>query len=57
MIYHGFKSIENAIELLHVSNFSSNSFDLTMLLVNSFMIYFILLILYKVLNKVNADIK
>ncbi len=55
IIYHGEKSIANAIQLFHFSNFSSTSFDLAILLVNSFIIYFILLILFKVLNKVNAD--
>lgn len=57
VIYHGDKSIDNAIQLFHFSNFSSTSFDLTTLLVNSFIIYFILLILYKILNKVNADVQ
>lgn len=54
--YYGSEPITASIHLFYWNTISQSNYDLATLLVNSFIIYFTLLFLYKLLNKINADI-
>lgn len=51
--YKGIESVTSSILLFRFKYFKETQFNLALLLLNSFLVYYALMILYKLLNKVN----